>query len=74
MEITGDVKWADKIEKAVFNAGFGAVKKDFKAFHILSNPNQFIANRKSCTSFSYFDHNAHQYSLLSINRVAVPVR
>ena len=62
MEITGDVEWADKIEKAVFNAGFGAVKKDFKAFQYLSYPNQFIATGKSGTSFSYIHWNPMQYS------------
>ena len=62
MEITGDVEWADKIERAVFNAGFGAVKKDFKAFQYLSYPNQFIATGKSGTSFSYIHWNAMQYS------------
>ena len=62
MEITGDVEWADKIEKAVFNAGFGAIKKDFKAFQYLSYPNQFIVTGKSGTSFSYIHWNAHQFS------------
>ena len=32
---TGDVQWADRIEKAIFNAGFGAVTKDFRTMQFL---------------------------------------
>ena len=38
---TGDSQWADKIEKAVFNAGMGAVTNDFKALQYFSSVNQF---------------------------------
>ena len=47
LQITGDAKWADKIEKAVFNAGIGAITKDFKAEQYFSAPNQFIATMTS---------------------------
>ena len=44
---TGDVAWADKIEKAVFNAGPGAVTKDFRALQYFSSVNQVIATGRS---------------------------
>lgn len=44
---TGCAQWADRIEKAVFNAGPGAVTKDFKALQYFSSPNQFIATGES---------------------------
>lgn len=47
---TGDAVYADAIEKAVFNAGPGAVTKDFKALQYFSSVNQFIATGDS-------DHN-----------------
>jgi len=47
LQITGDAHWADKIEKAVFNAGIGAVTKDFRAEQYFSAPNQFIATMTS---------------------------
>jgi len=47
LQITGDAIWADKIEKAVFNAGIGAITKDFRAEQYFSAPNQFIATMTS---------------------------
>lgn len=44
---TGQAKWADRIETAVFNAGLGAVTKDFKALQYFSSVNQFIATGES---------------------------
>lgn len=44
---TGDAQWADRIEKAVLNAGIGCVTKDFKALQYLSSVNQFIATGTS---------------------------
>ena len=41
LQITGDPVWADRIEKAIFNAGMGAVTKDFKALQYFSSVNQF---------------------------------
>jgi len=47
---TGDGIYADAIEKAVFNAGPGAVTNDFRALQYFSSSNQFIATGDS-------DHN-----------------
>jgi hypothetical protein len=45
---TGDARYADKIEKAVFNAAPGVVKSDdFKALQYFSCPNQVVADRSS---------------------------
>lgn len=48
---TGDSRWADRIEKSVFNAGLGAITKDFRSMQYFSCPNQFIATGNS-------DHNS----------------
>jgi hypothetical protein len=45
---TGDGVWGDQIERACFNAGFGAIKKDWKAHQYFSCPNQFLATQNSC--------------------------
>ncbi len=37
---TGEARWADKIDRAVFNALPGAVTKDFQALQYFSSPNQ----------------------------------
>lgn len=47
LQITGNAGWADKIEKAVFNAGIGAITKDFRSEQYFSAPNQFIATMTS---------------------------
>jgi hypothetical protein len=47
LQITGNAIWADKIEKAVFNAGIGAITKDFRSHQYFSAPNQFIATMTS---------------------------
>ncbi len=47
LQITGNALWADKIEKAVFNAGIGAITKDFRSEQYFSAPNQFIATMTS---------------------------
>ncbi len=44
---TGDSEYADKIERACFNAAPGAVKSDFKALQYFSCPNQVIADNSS---------------------------
>lgn len=46
---SGDGVWADRIERACFNAGLGALKKDWKALQYFSCPNQVIAT----------DHSSH---------------
>lgn len=54
LEATGDASYADKIERCVFNAGFGCVDENFRSLQYFSNPNQFV-----CTSNS--DHNPQNY-------------
>lgn len=44
---TGDGYWADKLERAIFNAGPGAVSKDFKNLQYFSSVNQVIATGNS---------------------------
>jgi uncharacterized protein len=44
---TGDGIWADRIERACFNAAPGAIKKDWKALQYMSCPNQFLATLNS---------------------------
>jgi uncharacterized protein len=44
---TGDSKWADRIERACFNAAPGAIKNDWKAVQYFSCPNQFLATLTS---------------------------
>lgn len=45
--ITGDSKYGDWIENAIFNAGLGSVDDDFKSNQYFSCPNQVIANDTS---------------------------
>ncbi len=45
---TGQGIWADRIERACFNAGFGAIKKDWKGVQYHSCPNQMLATPDSC--------------------------
>jgi DUF1680 family protein len=49
---SGDATWADHIEKAVFNAGLGAVTKDWKAHQYFSAPNQVIAVDGICKRYN----------------------
>lgn len=42
--ITGDAKYGDWVENAVFNAGLGAVDDDFTGNQYFSCPNQAVAN------------------------------
>ena len=44
---TGDGVWADRIERACFNAGMGAIRNDWKAVQYFSSPNQVIATHDS---------------------------
>ena len=54
LEVTGEAWYADMIERCVFNAGLGAVTKDFKALQYFSNLNQFICRYDS-------NHNPYAY-------------
>jgi hypothetical protein len=44
---TGNAAYADKIERAVFNAATGAVRSDFKGLQYFSGPNQLLATSNS---------------------------
>ncbi len=44
---TGDGIWGDRIERACFNAAFGAIKKDWKAHQYFSCPNQVLVTQTS---------------------------
>jgi len=50
MAATGEASWGDAIERACFNAGPAAIKKDWKALQYFSCPNQVLATLDS-------DHN-----------------
>ncbi|WP_158275598.1 beta-L-arabinofuranosidase domain-containing protein [Marinilabilia rubra] len=55
LRANGDATLADKIEKAVFNAGIGSVTEDFKAHQYFSSPNQVLS---TSTSNPYGHHPA----------------
>jgi hypothetical protein len=44
---TGDAIWADRIERACFNAAPGAIRNDWKSLQYMSYPNQFLATLNS---------------------------
>ncbi|KXA94201.1 hypothetical protein AKJ65_05085 [candidate division MSBL1 archaeon SCGC-AAA259E19] len=50
---SGEAKFADKMERAAFNAAPGSVKNDFKSLQYFSCPNQVIATGNS-------DHNEYK--------------
>ena len=54
LEILKEAKYADMLEKIVFNAGMGSVANDFKSLQYYSSVNQFI-----CTGTS--NHNKDNY-------------
>lgn len=54
LEILKDVRYADMIEKIVFNAGMGSIANDFKSLQYYSSVNQFL-----CTGTS--NHNKDNY-------------
>jgi hypothetical protein len=48
----GDCTWADHIEKTIFNAGFGAITKDFKSHQYFSSPNQVVVTHGICKKYN----------------------
>jgi len=54
LAVTGEAEWADKIEKAIYNAGMGAITKDFRSLQYFSSVNQFIATGTS-------NHNTYKH-------------
>ncbi len=51
LQATGDAKYADRIERVIFNALPGSVTKDFHALQYLSCPNQVVASSTSNHNF-----------------------
>jgi uncharacterized protein len=47
LQITGEVHFADQIERVIYNALPGAITKDFKALQYFSCPNQLAASNTS---------------------------
>ncbi len=47
LQVTGEAEWADKMELAIYNAGMGAITKDFRSMQYFSSVNQFIATGSS---------------------------
>lgn len=47
LRVTGDPVFADRIERAVFNAGLGSVSKDFATHQYFSAPNQPVVGPTS---------------------------
>jgi len=45
---TGEGGYADRIERALFNAGMGAIRKDWSGLQYISCPNQLHIARNSC--------------------------
>ena len=62
LQATGGAEWADKIERACFNAGIGSVTKDFRAHQYFSSANQVILTRNS-------DHNSMGRSRMSFRPI-----
>lgn len=46
--LTGEARWADEVERCLFNGAQGARKKDERAIAYFSSPNQLQASRHSC--------------------------
>ena len=47
LQVTGQAEWDDKMELAIYNAGMGAITKDFRSLQYFSSLNQFIATSSS---------------------------
>ncbi len=59
---TGEVDYADKIERACFNAAPGAVTEDFSALQYFSCPNQVIAAHNSNHNLYYHGDRTMAYA------------
>ena len=60
--ITGDSKYGDRIENAIFNAGLGAVDDEFKGEQYFSCPNQVICDDVSNHAYFYRGENWMSYA------------
>ena len=54
LQASGDVRYADQIERVIFNALPGAVTKDFRALQYFSGPNQVVATSTSNHNLNFF--------------------
>ncbi len=59
---TGTAEYADKIEKAAFNAAPGCVTSDFKALQYFSCPNQVLATRNSNHNYFFQGNTGMQFT------------
>lgn len=62
LQATGDVRWADLMERICFNAAMGVVTKDFGSLQYYASPNQVIAkdNSSPCTFVGGLDRMAYR--------------
>ncbi len=51
LSVTGDAEWADRIERAIFNAAPGAVTANFDAVQYFSSVNQVVCTGTSDNNF-----------------------
>ena len=58
--ITGEVKYADGVEKTLFNVGPGAAMPDAKAMQYYTAPNQVACTSTSCNASDLGAHNYRQ--------------
>ncbi len=61
LQATGDVKYADWIERACLNAGTGAATGDFTGHQYFTCPNQLLATNNSCHAPMSAGSNRLQY-------------
>ena len=55
LKVTKETEWADRMERALFNAGMGAITKTFDAHQYYSCPNQVFCDDHSSHVLSYDD-------------------
>lgn len=61
LQATGEVRWADMIERACLNAGTGAATGDFTGHQYYTAPNQALATDRCCFSHQGRGSNRMQY-------------
>ena len=69
--ITGDSKYGDWIENAIFNAGIGSVDDDFKSNQYFSCPNQVVANNNCNHAKFYRGHEWMSFAPLQLGGCCV---
>lgn len=55
LRATAETEWADRMERALFNAGLGAITKNFDAHQYYSCPNQVFCDDHSSHVLTYED-------------------